>query len=119
MSTQAAAYDLQRSMSDEWEQRRQTSEMQRIEQAARYRQMELNDRMQDLERRERIERSDNDWRQRQLEAENYRPGWRRAACKSTVQYKLISFRDKLKFKLVRILFLQSYKAFQTAKIEGA
>jgi hypothetical protein len=31
MSTQAAAYDLQRSMYDEWEQRRQTSEVQRIE----------------------------------------------------------------------------------------
>jgi hypothetical protein len=76
LSSQAMAYDFKQSMTDEWEQRRQLSEMQRIEQAARYRQMELNDRMQQLEQRERVERSDNEWRQRQLEADNYRPGWR-------------------------------------------
>ena len=37
-------------MADEWEQRPQLSEMQRIDQANRQRQMELNDRMQQLER---------------------------------------------------------------------
>ncbi len=48
---------------------RQTSEMERIDPIARYRQMELNDRMQNLARRKRIQKSDSDWRQRQLEAE--------------------------------------------------
>ena len=55
LSSQATAYDLQRSMADGWEQRRQLSEIQRMDQANRQRQMELNDRMQQLERRERIE----------------------------------------------------------------
>lgn len=76
LSSQVLAYDFKQSMPDEWEQRRQLSEMHRIEQAARYRQMELNDRMQQLEQRGRVERSDNEWRQRQMEADNYRSGWR-------------------------------------------
>jgi hypothetical protein len=59
LSSQAIAYDFKQSVADEWEQRRQLSEMQRIDQAARYRQMELNDGMQQLEQRERVERSDN------------------------------------------------------------
>jgi hypothetical protein len=76
LSSQAIAYDFKQSMGYEWEQRRQLSEMQRIDQAVRYRQMELNDRMQQLEQRERIDRQNDEWRQRQLEADNYRPGWR-------------------------------------------
>ena len=59
LSSQAIAYDFKQSVADEWEQRRQLSEMQRIDQATRYRQMELNDGMQQLEQRERVERSDN------------------------------------------------------------
>jgi hypothetical protein len=76
LSGSAMAYDFKQSLTDEWEQRRQLSETQRIEQAAKYRQMELNERMDRLEYQQRIERQNDEWRQRQLEADNYRPGWR-------------------------------------------
>jgi hypothetical protein len=76
LNSQAMAYDFKQSLTDEWEQRRQLSEMQRIEQAARYRQMELKDRMDRMEYQQRIDRQNDEWRQRQLEADNYRPGWR-------------------------------------------
>lgn len=74
LSSHAAAYDAMSGIERDWQRHRDMAEMQRIDQAARYRQTELNDRMQQLERRERIERSDNEWRVRQLEAEQYRLG---------------------------------------------
>jgi hypothetical protein len=76
LGNSAMAYDFKQSMVDEWEQRRQLSETQRIEQAAKYRQMELNERMDRLEYQQRIDRQNDEWQQRQLEADNYRPGWR-------------------------------------------
>ena len=71
MSSEAAAYEAYPTMEDEWNRKRQLSEMQRIEQGARRRQLEINDRLMQLERQERIERRDNEWRMRQLEAERY------------------------------------------------
>ena len=62
-------------MEEEWNRKRQLSEMQWIEQDARHRQVEIDDRLMQLERQERIERRDNEWRMRQLEAERDRPEW--------------------------------------------
>ena len=76
MSSEATAYDLYQSMEDEWSRMRQVSEMQWIEQDARHRQVEIDDRLMQLERQERIERRDNEWRMRQLEAERDRSEWR-------------------------------------------
>ena len=59
-------------MENEWNCKRQVSEMQRIEQDARRRQMELDDWLIQLERQERIEQRDKEWRHRQLEAERHR-----------------------------------------------
>ena len=63
-------------MEDEWNRKRQLSEMQWIEQDAGHPQMEIDDRLMQLKRQERIERWDNEWRMRQLEAERYRSEWR-------------------------------------------
>lgn len=73
LSSEALAYDALSGVERDW-QRHDMAEMQRIDQAARYRRMELDTRMQQLERRDKIERSDNEWRQRQLEAEQYESG---------------------------------------------
>jgi hypothetical protein len=76
MSREVIAYDPYSTMEDEWNRKRQLSEIQQIEQDARHRQMEIDDRLMQLERQERIERRENEWRMRQLEGERYRSEWR-------------------------------------------
>jgi len=67
MSREAIAYDPYSTMEDEWNRKRQLSEIQ---------QREIDDRLMQLERQERIERRENEWRMRQLEDERYRSEWR-------------------------------------------
>ena len=67
MSREAIAYDPYSTMEDEWNRKRQLSEIQ---------QREIDDRLMQLERQERIERRENEWRMRQVEDERYRSEWR-------------------------------------------
>jgi 3-hydroxyacyl-CoA dehydrogenase len=72
LSSRVMAYDRNQSMGEEWRQQRETAEMQRIEEAARQREAERNNQMQQIERQQKIEQRENEWRQRQLEVEQYR-----------------------------------------------
>ncbi|MDQ3186366.1 MAG: hypothetical protein M3Q16_07940 [Pseudomonadota bacterium] len=72
LTSQVIAYDRNRSIGEEWQQQRGTAEMQRIEEAARQRESEYNNRMQQLDRQQKIQQQENEWRQRQLDLEQYR-----------------------------------------------
>ncbi|SCY57294.1 hypothetical protein SAMN05216420_10923 [Nitrosospira sp. Nl5] len=72
LTSQAIAYDRNRSIGEEWQQQRGTAETQRIEEAARQRESEHNARMQQLDRQQKIQQQENEWRQRQLELEQNR-----------------------------------------------
>jgi hypothetical protein len=61
-----------RSIGEEWQQQWGTTDMQRIEEAARRRESEHNTRMQQLDRQQKIHQEENERRQRQLELEQYR-----------------------------------------------
>lgn len=72
LTSHVVAYDRNRSIGEEWQQQRGTAEMQRIEEAARQRESEHSTRMQQLDRQQKIQQQENEWRQRQLELEQYR-----------------------------------------------
>ena len=72
LTSQVSAYDRNRSIGEEWQRQRETAEFQRIEEAARQRESEHNNRMQQLDRQQKIHQQENEWRQRQLELEQYR-----------------------------------------------
>lgn len=72
LSSQAIAYDRNRSIGEEWQQQRGTAESQRIEEAVRQRESEHNARMQQLDRLQKARQQENEWRQRQLDVEQYR-----------------------------------------------
>ncbi|MCC2680844.1 MAG: hypothetical protein K0S36_408 [Nitrosospira multiformis] len=76
MSSEATAYEAYPTMEDEWNRKRQLSEMQRIEQGARRRQPGITDYLMQLERQNRIEQRDKELRHRQLEVGRYRAEWR-------------------------------------------
>ncbi|SEA08028.1 hypothetical protein SAMN05216403_102177 [Nitrosospira multiformis ATCC 25196] len=63
-------------MEDEWNRKRQLSEVQRIGQGARRRQWEIADCLMQLERQNKIEQRDKELRYHQLEVGRYRSEWR-------------------------------------------
>ena len=72
LSSYASGYDRNQSIGEEWQQRGQTEESQKIEQGARQREIENSNRMQQLEHQQRLQQQENERRQRQLEAEQFR-----------------------------------------------
>ncbi len=72
LTGEVIAYDRNRSIGEEWQQQWGTTDMQRIEEAARRRESEHNTRMQQLDRQQKIYQEENERRQRQLELEQYR-----------------------------------------------
>jgi hypothetical protein len=76
MSSEATAYEAYPTMEDEWNRKRQLSEMQRIEQGARRCQSGIADCLIQLERQNRIEQRDKELRHRQLKVGRYRSEWR-------------------------------------------
>ena len=74
LSTQALAFDYFRSMDAESARKRQLADYQRLEYDTTYQRVQQNNRLMQLEQQERKHQQDNEWRVRQLEAEQYRPG---------------------------------------------
>jgi hypothetical protein len=74
LSTQALAFDYFRSMEEDLARKRQLADYQRLEYDTTYQRTQQNSRLMELEQRERKHQQDNEWRVRQLEAEQYRPG---------------------------------------------
>jgi hypothetical protein len=72
LTSHAQVYDRNRSIGEEWQQQRESAEMQRIDQAARQRESEHNNRMEQLEGQQKIQQQEKEWRQRQLELEQLR-----------------------------------------------
>lgn len=63
-------------MEDEWNRKRQLSEVQRIERGVRHCQSWIADCLMQLEHQNRIEQRDKELRHRQLEVGRYRSEWR-------------------------------------------
>lgn len=74
LSTQAPAFDYFRSMEEDLARKRQLADYQRLEYDTTYQRTQQNSRLMELEQRERKNQQDSEWRVRQLEAEQYRPG---------------------------------------------
>ncbi|KIO49523.1 hypothetical protein [Nitrosospira sp. NpAV] len=72
LNSHVMAYDRNQSTGEEWRQQRETAETLRMEQAAKQREAEYNNQMQQLERQQKIQQQEKEWRQRQLEVEQYR-----------------------------------------------
>jgi uncharacterized protein YaiL (DUF2058 family) len=72
LASHAQVYDRNRSIGEEWQQQRESAEMQRIDQAAKQREREHNNRMEQLERQQKIQQQEHEWRQKQLEMEQLR-----------------------------------------------